>query len=348
MRLTLAALIICILTNLGLPTPINAGPGFPGSPDQTMPAPSLFVALAGRDGTGAVAVLDPTTNKIRRVARFPVTYFPMVASPTKPLLFVLDGNSATQIYFINTNTIGLVGTVTTTSEITGMTLGDNGNILYAASGNQVLEISVQTRTIKAAITLPGSVFDVAVVGQGHRLYATLPDLHEFAVIDATTNTVRGFVRAGHCDYRTGRHDPCYPRDIRTSPGGRYAIAVSGHNAIAIDTMTGTVLASPAVETFDFSDYALAVDPSTDELWINGAGVKHSQYTSIDMLPPFNVVSSFAEFHLSAPNSAAFTPNGQGYGSFYGDAREKVTFFPPSQDGLRLHLGTPAGPIIYVP
>jgi DNA-binding beta-propeller fold protein YncE len=257
----LAAVVICILANLGVPAPTIAGPGFPGSPDQSMPAPSLFVALYA---SGAVAVLDPTTNEIRRVARFPMTYFPMVASPTKPLLFVLDGSSATQIDFINTNTIGLVGTVTTTSRITGMTLGDNGNILYAASGDQVLEISVQTRTIKAAITLPGLVFDVAVVGQGHRLYATLPDLHEFAIIDATTNTVRGFVPAGRCDHRTG-HDPCYPRDIRTSPGGRYAIAVSGHNAIAVDTLTGTVLASPAVETFLFYDYALAVDPSSNEL-----------------------------------------------------------------------------------
>ena len=344
MRLMVAALVICILANLGVPTPTIAGPGFPGSPDQTMPAPSLFVALYG---AGAVAVLDPTTNKIRRVARFPMTHSPMLASPTKPLLFVLDWNYQTQIYFINTNTIGLVGTVTTTSRITGMTLGDNGNILYAASGNQVLVISVQTRTIKAAITLPGTVFDVAVVGQGHRLYATLPDLHEFAVIDATTNTVRGFVPAGRCDHRTG-HDPCSPRDIRTSPGGRYAIAVSGRNAIAVDTMTGTVLASPAAEGFLFHDYALALDPSTNELWINGAGVKQSQYTSINMLPPFNVVSSFAEFHWTAPYSAAFTPSGQGYGSFFRDAREKVTSFPPSQDGLRLHLGSLAGPIVYVP
>jgi len=343
MRITLAAIVICILANIGLSAPIHAQLSFFGSPDQVMPSPSLFVSLGDQ-----VAVLDPTTNKIRRVARFPLTRFPMVASPTKPLLFVLDWNTATQIYFINTNTIGLVGTVSTTSEITGMTLGDNGNILYAASGDQVLEISVQTRTIKAAITLPGTVWDVAVVGQGHKLYATLPDLHEFAVIDATTNTVRGFVPAGRCDHRTG-HEPCSPRDIRTSPGGRYAIAVSGRNAIAVDTMTGTVLASPAAEGFLYHDYALAVDPSTNELWINGAGVKQSQYTSINMLPPFNVVSSFAEYHLYAPNSAAFTPSGQGYGSYFFRAeRDKVTSFPPSQDGLRLRVGAYTGPIVYVP
>ena len=343
MRITLGAIVICILANIGLSAPLRAQPGFFGSPDQVMPPPSLFVSLGDQ-----VAVLDPTTNEIRRIAPFPLTRFPMVASPTKPLLFVLDWNYQTQIYFINTNTIGLVGTVTTTSEITGMTLGDNGNILYAASGNQVLVISVQTRTIKAAITLPGSVFGVAVVGQGHKLYATLPDLHEFAVIDATTNTVRGFVPAGRCDHRSG-HDPCSPRDIRTSPGGRYAIAVSGRNAIAVDTMTGTVLASPAAEGFLFHDYALALDPSTNELWINGPGFKQSQYTSINMLPPFNVVSSFAEFASSAPNSAAFTPSGQGYGSYFFRAeRDKVTSFPPSQDGFRLRLGGYTGPIVYVP
>jgi hypothetical protein len=310
-----------------------------------MPPPSFYATLPT---VGRVAIIDPATNEIRRIAKLPETYN-MVASQTRPLLFVVpfNGGGSTQIDFVDTNSIAILGTVTLPAAVGGMTLSNNGDLLYAAAGNAVVLISVQSRSIKATIPLPDVAADVAVVGQGYRLYATLPNLHEFANIDATTKTVIGYVHAGKCLHE-GINDPCFPRDIRTSPGGRYAIAVSGRNAIAVDTTTGAILAKPAVEGHIFLDYALAVDPSASELWIEGTAVYHRFLTSMNMLPPFNIISSLDDPRTVAPYSAAFSPSGQGFGGGFGDLQDRVTSFPPSPTGTTLYVADPSGEVVYVP
>ena len=312
---------------------------------QTLPPPSFFVALPA---IGEVAILDPATNEIRQEAKFPglFSYLPMVAAQTRPFVFVLANNGLT-INEVNTITLKVVASAKVSASVTGMTVSQTDDALFAASGNDVLVLPVPIFGVAHTIGLPDQVYDVAVVGDGHTLIATLPNTHRFAIIDLTTHTIKGYIPTGPCVH-DGIRDHCFPRDIVTSPGGRYAIGVSGRNALVVDTLMHKVVAAPEVKGHIFHDYALAVDPSTNELWIEGAAVEENWLTSMSQLPPFNILTSALFSNYDCPYRAAFTPTGQGYGSFFGNGLDKITTFPPSSNEVILRVGTNTGSIVYVP
>jgi hypothetical protein len=228
-----------------------------------------------------------------------------------------------------------------------MTVSSTDNTLLAASGDNVLEISLPSLAIAHTISLPDQVYDVDFIGDGHTLIASLPNSHRFAIIDLSTHKIKGYIPAGPCIHG-GIRDHCFPRDIRTSPGGRYAIGVSGGNAVIVDTQMGTVVGAPAVTDLIYHDYALAVDSSTDELWIESKGFEFNKLTSMSQLPPFNILTSAYESNNFYPYSAAFAPTGQGYGSFFGTKPDRITSFPPSQNGVTIDVASETGPIVYVP
>src|SRR5215472_14898941 len=310
--------------------------------DQTLPPPSFYVALLS---TREVAIVDPTTNEIRALAKFPSTDFTssMVAAQTRPLVFVVSNNGGT-IYEVNTITLKVVGSVNVSATVTGMTLSSTEDALFAASGDDVLVLPVPIFGVAHTIVLPDQV---SVVGDGHTLIATLPSSHRFALIDVPRRSIKGYIAAGPCIHE-GKRDHCFPRDIRTSPGGRYAIGISGRNALVVDTLHGAVVAAPEVKGLIFRDYALAVDPSTSELWIEGPASEEIWLTSMSQLPPFNILTSEVFSNFEGPHRAAFSPTGQGFGSLFGTAPDRITSFPPSLSGVTIKVGTITGPIVYVP
>ncbi|HYK53555.1 MAG TPA: hypothetical protein VEV38_08520, partial [Candidatus Eremiobacteraceae bacterium] len=153
--------------------------------------------------------------------------------------------------------------------------------------------------------------------------------------------------AGPCIH-DGRRDHCTPHDVRTSPGGQYAIGVSSRNAVVVDTQANKVVAAPAIGGLEFPNYALAVDPSTNELWLESKGSEFNWLNSMSQLPPFNILTSTYSTKSYFPYSAAFSPTGQGFGSFFGAEQDKITSFPPSPNELKIKVDRKTGPIVYVP
>jgi hypothetical protein len=312
----------------------GASHGAPRYDGQQMPPPSFWISLPQDN---EVAILDAATHEIRRFATFPSVYGKMVVSTKQPLLFAAASGG---VDFFNTNDIRLVGSVAMPTSVSGMAVSDFGNKLFVAAGNQIIVVSIPNRLIAATIPLKAAASGVAVVGQGHKLIATMPDAHELAIVSASTYTVERYVPTGRCVHN-GVNDPCFPRDILPSPDGLYAVAVSGRNALEIDAKHDAVIANDEIKGNIFHAYALAVDPSNSTIWIKAGGSLRAYLSQINMLPPFNVVTSTTTRDIV---DAAFAPDGVGYATW----RTDVISFPVVQGGTIVQLKDLPFSICYVP
>src|SRR5690348_14864844 len=99
---------------------------------QTLPPPSLFVALPGE-----VVVVVPSTTPSRRSATFPTPLSPLVAAQTRPLVSLRPTPST--IGEVHTIGVKVVASASAPASSTGVTVGPTHNALFAASGNDVLE-----------------------------------------------------------------------------------------------------------------------------------------------------------------------------------------------------------------
>lgn len=323
-----------------LPSRSPAQPGLvdtlPGG-IQFSPAPSFWVTLPFEN---KVAIVDPATGELKNVLKFPEVFASMIVSPTQPLLFATEFISH-QVDFVNTNAIRVVASVPMGEAVTGMATTPSGDKLYVVAGTQVVVISVRMRSIVGDVALPSTGSGVAIGGsQDHKLLVTLPGAHEIAIVNTTTNAVTKLVDAGRCIHE-GKNDPCSPRDIAMSPAGRYAIAVSGRNALGFDTYTDKVLASTEVRGHIFRAIDLAIDPSTDSMWIKAGGFERSYLSQVSMAPPFNVVSSTITILL---NGAAISPIGVGFAS----TGTRIVSFPLTSGGKVIRMNTSTASVAYVP
>jgi len=323
-----------------LPAQSPAQPGLAGSPDgaiQSSPAPSFWVTLPFEN---KVAIVDPATGELKNVLKFPQVFSSMIVSPTQPLLFASQ-RIPLQIDFVNTNSVFVVATVPMPAAVTGMATTPLGDKLYVVAGTQLVVVSVHTRSVVDSITLPSTGSGVAVGGPlGHKVMVTLPGAHEIAIINTTTNTVTKLVHAGRCIHE-GKNDPCDPRDIAMSPAGRYAIAVSGRNALGFDTFTDTVLAATEVQGHIFRAIDLAIDPSTTTMWIKAGGFKQSYLSQVSMAPPFNVVNTARTVLVEG---AAISPTGGGFAS----TGPHIVSFPIGSGGTFIKMDSNTGAVAYVP
>lgn len=323
-----------------LPSQSSAQPALTdalGGGIQSSPAPSFWVTLPFER---KVAIVDPATGELENVVKFPQVFATMIVSPTQPLLFASEFTS-NQVDFINTNSVRVVATIPMTAAVTGMATSTLGDRLYVVAGSQLVVASVHTHAIVDTVALPSTGSGVAVGGsQGHKLMVTLPNAHEIAIVDTTTNAVTKVVKAGRCIHE-GKNDPCEPRDIAMSPAGRYAIAVSGRNALGLDTYTDKVLAATEVQGNVFRAIDLAIDPSSDTMWIMAGGRLRSYLSQVSMAPPFNVVNTATTVLLGG---AAISPTGVGFAS----TGSHIVTFPITSGGTVIRMGTPTSSVVYVP
>ena len=323
-----------------LPSQSPVQPGLddaPGGRIQSSPAPSFWVTLPFED---KVAIVDPATGELKNVRKFPQVFASMLVSPTQPLLFA-EVSTAPEVDFINTNSVKVVATIPMSAAVTGMATSTLGDKLYVVAGTQLAVVSVRTHSVVDSIALPSSGSGVAVGGsQGRKVMVTLPGAHEIAIVDTTTNKVTKLVDAGRCIHE-GKNDPCEPRDIAMSPAGRYALALSGRNALGFDTFTDKVLAATEVEGHLDRAIDLAIDPSSDTMWVMAGGRERSYLSQVSMAPPFNVVNSATTFLLGG---AAISPTGVGFAS----TGSRIVSFPITSGGTVIKMGTPTWSVAYVP
>lgn len=312
-------------------------PGEFGGAVQSSPAPSFWVTLPFEN---KVAIVDPTTGELENVFKFPTVFASMIVSPTQPLLFATESTS-NQIDFINTNSVRVVATVPMSTAVTGMATSALGDRLYVVAGTQLVVVSVRMHSIVGSVALPSTGWGVTVGGsQGRKVIVTLPDAHEIAIVDTTTNAVTKLVKAGRCIHE-GKNDPCEPRDIAMSPAGRYALAVSGRNALGFDTFTDKVLAATEVKGRLDRAFDLAVDPSNDTMWVRVGGFYFSFLSQVSMAPPFDVVNTATTVLLG---SAAISPTGVGFAS----TGMRIVSFPITPGGTAIKLDSPTWSVAYVP
>jgi len=262
------------------------------SPDRSR------LLVAGSASPPRAVILDPTTNAV--VGRFSIPAAPddAVFSPDDTRIYSADAFRGT-VSVINAANGGLIAQIPVSQDQynKSIAIAPDGRHVYVTNDydDDVTVIDTATNTVSSVIHLgtggggeqglSGSTRDVAVSPDSRRIYVTLPQDDELAVIDTSTNAVTATVDAGD-----------YPEFLVLSPDGLHAyIANVGDGSssppmlsvfdTSSDTVTGTIPMSN--EQTPASRYIALGADGTHVYWIGNRG--GADAISILDLPEMRIV-----------------------------------------------------------
>jgi DNA-binding beta-propeller fold protein YncE len=308
------------------------------------PAPAYYVSFPLQGG-GELGIVDPATLKILTFVSLSIAdggSRDLLASPTKPLLYIIGGQGAVVDEF-NTNTLKIEHTIAMPQGVTATTVSPSGDRLYAYSSflgpqeNYIFEIA--DHAVAATMTMPSPIGAVTVGNHGRDIFVSMPLLNEIAVIDRKTHQVERTVFLGACIFRTV-HNPCEPIDLTTSADGAYVVAACWRNAVILDASTGRVVQKVELPAFGRAR-VMGVDPYSNTVWLGLTG----SWFGMSMAPPF------ATSVISRPQgySVAFQAAGQGVGIVREGSNLDLATFTPSGFVEKTKLGSMyAETIVYSP